>query len=160
MSQDIQPFVNPKVDLEQYPTGAEIASRLLFTVRAPQALISSIAAVETIERSGMQSCNFDISWCRSCGRWTVCIMNLTEKQSLTWAVGRWVLFSLSLMLLPVLVVSHTWTSVREDLGVGNSLAMRAGDVEHWSCVTGQRTLSCIGHRSRCTRHCTGECGPL
>lgn len=68
MSQDIQPFVSPKVDLEQYPTGSEIASRLLFTVRAPQALISSIAAVETIERSGMQPCNFDISWCCSCGR--------------------------------------------------------------------------------------------
>jgi len=31
-SQDIQPFSRPKVDLEQYPTGAEIASRMLFTV--------------------------------------------------------------------------------------------------------------------------------
>jgi predicted RNA methylase len=31
--QDIQGFNTPIVDLEQYPTGAEIASRMLFTVR-------------------------------------------------------------------------------------------------------------------------------
>ncbi len=30
--QGIQPFSRPKVALEQYPTGAEIASRMLFTV--------------------------------------------------------------------------------------------------------------------------------
>lgn len=30
--QEIQGFARPKVDLEQYPTGAEIASRMLFTV--------------------------------------------------------------------------------------------------------------------------------
>ena len=30
--QDIQPFASPKVNLEQYPTGADIASRMLFTV--------------------------------------------------------------------------------------------------------------------------------
>lgn len=30
--QDIQPFSQPKVELEQYPTGPHLASRLLFTV--------------------------------------------------------------------------------------------------------------------------------
>lgn len=30
--QDIEPFGEPKVELEQYPTGPEIASRMLFTV--------------------------------------------------------------------------------------------------------------------------------
>ena len=30
--QDIRPFEEPDVNLEQYPTGAELASRLLFTV--------------------------------------------------------------------------------------------------------------------------------
>ena len=33
--QDIRPFESPDVNLEQYPTGAELASRLLFTVIAP-----------------------------------------------------------------------------------------------------------------------------
>ena len=33
--QGIQPFSRPKVELEQYPTGAEIASRMLFTVGWP-----------------------------------------------------------------------------------------------------------------------------
>lgn len=88
MSQDIQPFVSPKVDLEQYPTGAEIASRMLFTVIYPHALISSIAGVEAIERFGVQQCIFDISWCYSCGRWAVCMMSLRGEQSLTWVVGR------------------------------------------------------------------------
>ena len=88
MSQDIQPFVRPKVDLEQYPTGAEIASRILFTVNSPHVLISSIAGVEAIERSGVQKCNFDISWCYSCGRWTASMMNLRGEQSLTWVAGR------------------------------------------------------------------------
>jgi rRNA N6-adenosine-methyltransferase METTL5 len=32
LMQDIAPFANPKVDLEQYPTGPHLASRLLFTV--------------------------------------------------------------------------------------------------------------------------------
>ena len=31
--QDIAVFDNPKLDLEQYPTGPHLASRLLFTVR-------------------------------------------------------------------------------------------------------------------------------
>lgn len=31
--QDIAPFEDPKIDLEQYPTGAHLASRLLYTVR-------------------------------------------------------------------------------------------------------------------------------
>ena len=31
--QDISVFENPKLDLEQYPTGPHLASRLLFTVR-------------------------------------------------------------------------------------------------------------------------------
>ena len=31
-SQDIAPFDSPKVELEQYPTGPHLASRLLFTV--------------------------------------------------------------------------------------------------------------------------------
>ena len=31
--QDIAAFDNPKVELEQYPTGPHLASRLLFTVR-------------------------------------------------------------------------------------------------------------------------------
>jgi hypothetical protein len=30
--QDIEPFAQPKVQLEQYPTGADIASRMLYTV--------------------------------------------------------------------------------------------------------------------------------
>ncbi|KAK9902139.1 hypothetical protein WJX75_005634 [Coccomyxa subellipsoidea] len=30
--QDIEPFDEPKVELEQYPTGPEIASRMLFTI--------------------------------------------------------------------------------------------------------------------------------
>jgi hypothetical protein len=30
--QDMQPFSNPKVELEQYPTGPHIASRMLYTV--------------------------------------------------------------------------------------------------------------------------------
>lgn len=30
--QDIEPFTQPKVQLEQYPTGADIASRMLYTV--------------------------------------------------------------------------------------------------------------------------------
>jgi predicted RNA methylase len=30
--QDIDHFEAPRIDLEQYPTGAEIASRMLFTV--------------------------------------------------------------------------------------------------------------------------------
>ena len=33
--QDIAPFANPKIELEQYPTGPHLASRLLYTVRAP-----------------------------------------------------------------------------------------------------------------------------
>lgn len=31
--QDIAPFANPKIELEQYPTGPHLASRLLYTVR-------------------------------------------------------------------------------------------------------------------------------
>lgn len=31
--QGIAPFASPKVELEQYPTGPHLASRLLFTVR-------------------------------------------------------------------------------------------------------------------------------
>jgi predicted RNA methylase len=30
--QDMEPFESPKVQLEQYPTGADIASRMLYTV--------------------------------------------------------------------------------------------------------------------------------
>ena len=30
--QDIAPFEDPKIDLEQYPTGPHLAARLLFTV--------------------------------------------------------------------------------------------------------------------------------
>ena len=33
LAQDIEPFAKPKVALEQYPTGAHLAARLLFTVR-------------------------------------------------------------------------------------------------------------------------------
>lgn len=33
--QDIAPFDSPKVELEQYPTGPHLASRLLFTVMPP-----------------------------------------------------------------------------------------------------------------------------
>lgn len=32
LMQDMQPFENPKVELEQYPTGPHIASRMLYTV--------------------------------------------------------------------------------------------------------------------------------
>jgi hypothetical protein len=32
-TQDIEPFANPKPHLEQYPTGAHLASRMLYTVR-------------------------------------------------------------------------------------------------------------------------------
>lgn len=32
LPQDIEPFSRPKVQLEQYPTGADIASRMLYTV--------------------------------------------------------------------------------------------------------------------------------
>lgn len=31
--QDIAPFEEPKIELEQYPTGPHLASRLLYTVR-------------------------------------------------------------------------------------------------------------------------------
>lgn len=31
--QDVRVFEEPKVELEQYPTGAHIASRMLYTVR-------------------------------------------------------------------------------------------------------------------------------
>ncbi len=31
--QDIAPFASPRIELEQYPTGPHLASRLLFTVR-------------------------------------------------------------------------------------------------------------------------------
>ncbi len=31
--QDIAPFADPKIELEQFPTGAHLASRLLFTVQ-------------------------------------------------------------------------------------------------------------------------------
>jgi hypothetical protein len=34
--QDIEPFTQPKVQLEQYPTGADIASRMLYTVSRGQ----------------------------------------------------------------------------------------------------------------------------
>lgn len=34
--QDIEPFTKPKVQLEQYPTGADIASRMLYTVGQAQ----------------------------------------------------------------------------------------------------------------------------
>lgn len=30
--QDVEPFSNPKIELEQYPTGPHLAARLLFTV--------------------------------------------------------------------------------------------------------------------------------
>lgn len=33
LAQDIAPFEDPKIELEQYPTGPHLASRLLFTVR-------------------------------------------------------------------------------------------------------------------------------
>jgi predicted RNA methylase len=32
-SQDIAPFADPKIELEQYPTGPHLAARLLYTVR-------------------------------------------------------------------------------------------------------------------------------
>jgi hypothetical protein len=38
-SQDIQPFAKPKVELEQYPTGCHLASRMLFTVRPLHACV-------------------------------------------------------------------------------------------------------------------------
>lgn len=33
--QEIAPFEEPKIELEQYPTGPHLASRLLYTVRWP-----------------------------------------------------------------------------------------------------------------------------
>ena len=35
--QDIAPFQTPKIELEQYPTGAHLASRLLYTASPPRA---------------------------------------------------------------------------------------------------------------------------
>lgn len=32
LPQDIAPFEQPKVELEQYPTGAHLASRMLYTI--------------------------------------------------------------------------------------------------------------------------------
>lgn len=32
LMQDIAPFADPKVELEQYPTGPHLAARLLYTV--------------------------------------------------------------------------------------------------------------------------------
>ncbi|WIA20895.1 hypothetical protein OEZ85_005240 [Tetradesmus obliquus] len=34
LMQDIEPFAQPKVQLEQYPTGADIASRMLYTIES------------------------------------------------------------------------------------------------------------------------------
>ncbi len=36
--QDVAPFEVPKVELEQYPTGAHIAARMLYTARTYTAL--------------------------------------------------------------------------------------------------------------------------
>lgn len=47
--QDIAPFEDPKVELEQYPTGAHLASRLLYTVR-PAVVLSSSAALHCMLR--------------------------------------------------------------------------------------------------------------
>jgi predicted RNA methylase len=45
--QDIEPFENPKIELEQYPTSPHMAARLLFTVLPshclPHSLLSSLS---------------------------------------------------------------------------------------------------------------------
>jgi hypothetical protein len=44
-AQDVAPFVNPKIELEQYPTGAHLASRLLFTASRPPSAPQSLPRV-------------------------------------------------------------------------------------------------------------------
>ena len=46
--QDIAPFEDPKIELEQYPTGAHLASRLLFTVRAVQCGLQAAPCTHTL----------------------------------------------------------------------------------------------------------------
>ena len=45
--QDIQPFADPKIELEQYPTGPHLAARLLFTVRV-NCILATIHIVLTV----------------------------------------------------------------------------------------------------------------
>jgi predicted RNA methylase len=46
-AQDIEPFAQPKVQLEQYPTGADIASRMLYTVSWLRFVGTGVAAAES-----------------------------------------------------------------------------------------------------------------
>ncbi|GKV06648.1 hypothetical protein SLEP1_g18517 [Rubroshorea leprosula] len=41
---DLQQFSNPKVELEQYPTGPHIASRMLYTVSNSHSLLLHFSA--------------------------------------------------------------------------------------------------------------------
>ena len=50
--QDIAPFRKPKVDLEQYPTGPDLASRLLFTVRCHAGPCAAVPAAPGTLPSG------------------------------------------------------------------------------------------------------------
>lgn len=60
-AQGIAPFADPKIELEQFPTGAHLASRLLFTVsdRACRCLRLSPPNFETLSRFSAQAVAVD-----------------------------------------------------------------------------------------------------
>eukprot|EP00882_Tetradesmus_deserticola_P019327 GHRQ01020795.1.p2 GENE.GHRQ01020795.1~~GHRQ01020795.1.p2 ORF type:complete len:123 (+),score=35.86 GHRQ01020795.1:302-670(+) len=53
LMQDIEPFAQPKVQLEQYPTGADIASRMLYTIEAMYNDIEGNVVVDLGTGTGM-----------------------------------------------------------------------------------------------------------
>uniref|UniRef100_A0A383WPV8 Methyltransferase small domain-containing protein n=1 Tax=Tetradesmus obliquus TaxID=3088 RepID=A0A383WPV8_TETOB len=53
LMQDIEPFAQPKVQLEQYPTGADIASRMLYTIESMFNAIEGNIVVDLGTGTGM-----------------------------------------------------------------------------------------------------------
>lgn len=68
--QDIAPFEEPKVELEQYPTGPHIAARMLYTVRPVPLNCSAMPNRPQLQRyaAGQFGC-----------RWATALTSLTDR---------------------------------------------------------------------------------